>query len=114
MKLWKNKIRIFKGIGNSLVYHFGSITTRKKRDNLFTYNGSRGNKIFIKKWKISINFFEKFYLNSGLNKKNELVEKKLMSIKAHLYLKMEIMRVLTRNLTTAFTYALYKKKIKDS
>ena len=73
MKLWKNNIRIFKGIGNSLVYHFGSITTRKKEDNLFTYNGSRGNKIFIKKWKISINFFEKFYLNSGLNKKNEFI-----------------------------------------
>ena len=73
MKLWKNKIRIFKGIGNSLVYHFGSITTRKKRDNLFTYNGSRGNKIFIKKWKISINFFEKFYLNSGLNDNNEFI-----------------------------------------
>ena len=73
MKLWKNNIRIFKGIGNSLVYHFGSITTRKKGDNLFTYNGSRGNKIFIKKWKISINFFEKFYLNSGLNEKNEFV-----------------------------------------
>ena len=73
MKLWKNNIRIFKGIGNSLVYHFGSITTRKKGDNLFTYNGSRGNKIFIKKWKISINFFEKFYLNSGLNEKNEFI-----------------------------------------
>ncbi len=73
MKLWKNNIRIFKGIGSSLVYHFGSITTRKKGDNLFTYNGSRGNKIFIKKWKISINFFEKFYLNSGLNEKNEFI-----------------------------------------
>ena len=73
MKLWKNNIRIFKGIGTSLVYHFGSITTRKKGDNLFTYNGSRGNKIFIRKWKISINFFEKFYLNSGLNEKNEFI-----------------------------------------
>ncbi len=73
MKLWNNNIRIFKGIGSSLVYHFGSITTRKKGDNLFTYNGSRGNKIFIKKWKISINFFEKFYLNSGLNEKNEFI-----------------------------------------
>ena len=73
MKLWKNNIRIFKGIGSSLVYHFGSITTRKKGNNLFTYNGSRGNKIFIKKWKMSINFFEKFYLNSGLNENNEFV-----------------------------------------
>ena len=48
MKLWINNVRIFKGVGKSLVYHFGSITTRKKGDDLFTYNGSRGNKIFIK------------------------------------------------------------------
>ena len=45
MKLWKNDIRIFKGLGKSLAYHFGSITTRKKDKSLFTYLGSRGNKI---------------------------------------------------------------------
>jgi GT2 family glycosyltransferase len=73
MKLWKSNIRIFKGIGSSLAYHFGSITTRKKNKNLFTYLGSRGNKIFLKKWGISINFFEKFYLNSGLDKNKNLI-----------------------------------------
>jgi len=62
MKLWKMNIRIFKGMGKSLAYHFGSITTRKKDKSLFTYLGSRGNKIFLKKWGISINFFENFYL----------------------------------------------------
>jgi len=62
MKLWKMNIRIFKGLGKSLAYHFGSITTRKKDKSLFTYLGSRGNKIFLKKWGISINFFENFYL----------------------------------------------------
>ena len=62
MKLWKMNIRIFKGMGKSLAYHFGSITTRKKDKSLFTYLGSRGTKIFLKKWGISINFFENFYL----------------------------------------------------
>ena len=57
MKLWGSKIRIFKGLGSCLAYHFGSITTRKKDKNLFTYLGSRGNKIFLKKWGIGINFF---------------------------------------------------------
>ena len=73
MKLWQIDVRIFKGLGKSLAYHFGSITTRKKDKNLFTYLGSRGNKIFIQKWKISINFFENFYLRSGLDKNKNLI-----------------------------------------
>jgi GT2 family glycosyltransferase len=73
MKLWKSGIRIFKGMGESLAYHFGSITTRKKDKSLFTYLGSRGNKIFLKKWGISINFFEKKYLKSGLDKNKNLI-----------------------------------------
>ena len=73
MKLWNNNIRIFKGLGNSLAYHFGSITTRKKDKKLFTYLGSRGNKIFLKKWGMSINFFEKFYLQSGLDNNKNLI-----------------------------------------
>ena len=78
MKLWKNDVRIFKGLGNSLAYHFGSITTRKKDKSLFTYLGSRGNKIFLKKWGISINFFEKFYLRSGLDNKKQLIFREYM------------------------------------
>ena len=73
MKLWKMNIRIFKGLGKSLAYHFGSITTRKKDKSLFTYLGSRGNKIFLKKWGVSINFFEKVYLKSGLDKNKKLI-----------------------------------------
>ena len=75
MKLWNENVRIFKGLGKSSVYHFGSITTRKKNKSLFTYLGSKGNKIFLLKWKIGINFFEKFYLRSGLdkNKKKYLI-----------------------------------------
>ena len=73
MKLWKIDIRIFKGLGKSLAYHFGSITTKKKDKSLFTYLGSRGNKIFLKKWGFSINFFEKFYLKSGLDNSKNLI-----------------------------------------
>ena len=73
MKLWKINIRIFKGIGKSLAYHFGSITTRKKDKSLFTYLGSRGNKIFLKKWGYNINFFENFFLRSGLDKNKNLI-----------------------------------------
>ncbi len=76
MKLWNIDIRIFKGLGNSLVYHFGSITTRKKDKSLFTYLGSRGNKIFIRKWGLEINFFEKYYLNSGIDKNKNLIVNK--------------------------------------
>ena len=64
MKLWSINIRIFKGLGKSLAYHFGSITTRKKDKSLFTYLGSKGNKIFLKKWGYSINFFENFLGNT--------------------------------------------------
>ena len=73
MKLWSINIRIFKGLGKSLAYHFGSITTRKKDKSLFTYLGSRGNKIFLKKWGYSINFFEKFYLRSGMDNNKNLI-----------------------------------------
>ena len=73
MKLWNINVRIFKGLGKSLAYHFGSITTRKKDKSLFTYLGSRGNKIFLKKWGYSINFFEKFYLKSGLDNNKNLI-----------------------------------------
>ncbi len=73
MKLWCYDVRIFKGLGRCLAYHFGSITTRKKDKSLLTYLGSKGNKIFLLKWGMSINFFEKFYLKSGLDKNKKLI-----------------------------------------
>jgi glycosyltransferase involved in cell wall biosynthesis len=76
MKLWNINVRIFKGLGNCPTYHFGSVTTRKKSKTLFTYLGSRGNKIFLKKWKISINFFEKYYLRSGIDKNKKFIFRK--------------------------------------
>jgi GT2 family glycosyltransferase len=73
MKLWQINIRIFKGLGKCSAYHFGSITTRKKDKSLFTYLGSKGNKIFLKKWGLTINTFEKIYLKSGLDKNKKLI-----------------------------------------
>ncbi len=65
MKLWKIGVRIFKGIGRAKVYHFGSIVTRKKFKNdksVKTESGSKGGKLFLKKWGFSIKFFTKHYL----------------------------------------------------
>ena len=61
MKLWKQGVKIFKGINDFKVYHFGSIVTRKYKNHptIKTESGSRGAKIFLLKWGISINFFKK-------------------------------------------------------
>jgi len=65
MKLWLAGVRIFKGLNDSKVYHFGSITIRKKNIPGFKKNiGSRANKIFLLKWGITIKFFKKYYLKS--------------------------------------------------
>ena len=67
MKLWKYGIRIFKGVNNCKVYHFGSVVLRKKINKLSKNNnyGSRGAKIFLLKWGCTIKFFKKFYLKSN-------------------------------------------------
>ena len=78
MKLWNIGIRIFKGINNFKVYHFGSIVTRtyKNHPTIKTESGSKGSKIFLLKWRISINFFKKFFLRSGQIYNGELKEPK--------------------------------------
>ncbi len=66
MKLWKEGVRIFKGLNDCKVYHFGSIVTRKYKNHptIKTESGSKGAKIFLLKWGISIKFFKKRYLRS--------------------------------------------------
>ena len=65
MKLWNKGVRIFKGMGKSKVYHFGSITFHKKEDFNYKKNlGSRANKLFLMKWGITIKFFKKYYLQT--------------------------------------------------
>ena len=60
MKLWKKGVRIFMGINNFKVYHFGSVTTRKKKK----LKQNRGDRTFLKKWGITTKFFKKYYLKS--------------------------------------------------
>ena len=60
MKLWKKGVRIFKGIDQFRVYHFSSITTRKKEGLV----QNKGEDTFLKKWGITTKFFKKHYLKS--------------------------------------------------
>ena len=78
MKLWKEGVRIFKGINDFKVYHFGSIVTRKYKNHptIKTESGSRGAKIFLLKWGITIKFFKKFILNSDTKYLGELEDPK--------------------------------------
>lgn len=57
-KLFDAGVRIFKGKGNSLVYHFGSKSTKRVRRN-------NGRKTFILKWGITANTFVREYLHQG-------------------------------------------------
>ena len=70
MKLWKEGVRIFKGLGGFKVYHFGSISLRKKKD----LKVNNGNRTFLKKWGISAKFFKKHYLKSNTEYFGELKE----------------------------------------
>ena len=60
MKLWRQGVRIFKGINNFKVYHFRSVTFGKNKSIL----RNKGSRLFLKKWGITIKFFKKYYLRS--------------------------------------------------
>ena len=72
MKLWQEGVRIFKGLNDFKVYHFGSLTTRKKKN--FIQN--RGDKTFLRKWGFSTKFFKKYYLKSKTKYEGPLNEPK--------------------------------------
>ncbi len=78
MKLWNIGIRIFKGINDFKVYHFGSTVTRKYKNdkNIITESGSKGSKIFLLKWGISIKFFKKYFMRSNTKYNGSLSEPK--------------------------------------
>ncbi len=67
MKLWRIGVRLFKGLGDCRVYHFSSLSLRKKVWN-------NGAKTFLLKWGISIKFFKKHYLKSDTPFKGPLTE----------------------------------------
>jgi glycosyltransferase involved in cell wall biosynthesis len=58
MKLWQHGIRYFKGLGKSKVYHFGTKSTGRVKQN-------KGRETFIKKWGITPGDFTKYYLRRG-------------------------------------------------
>jgi len=86
-KLWNIGVRIFKGINDFKVYHFGSVVLRKKLNKIKKNNryGSRGAKLFLLKWGISIKFFKKFYLRSNTKYDGPLINP-VKNIKFFLYL----------------------------
>ena len=60
MKLWKQDVRIFKGVSKFKVYHFNSITTRN--DKIILNNGT---KTFLFKYGFNPKFFRKHYLKGN-------------------------------------------------
>lgn len=67
MKVWETGVRYFKGIGMSMVYHFGSKSTRKLGKNV-------GRSIFLNKWKMTSRYFYKNYLKMGTEWNGELTD----------------------------------------
>lgn len=59
MKLWNQGVRLFKGLGASRVYHFGSISVKRVKQNKGYYQ-------FIRKWGMTSSTLSKYYLRRGL------------------------------------------------
>ena len=103
MKLWKLGVRLFKGLGDCRVYHFSSLSLRKKAWN-------NGAKTFLLKWGISIKFFKKHYLRTNMQfdgplkkpKKNllyyyDLIKCKFYLIYIKFFYKYLIKNILSKN-----------------
>tara|TARA_B100001250_G_scaffold366794_1_gene348411 strand:+ start:781 stop:1656 length:876 start_codon:yes stop_codon:yes gene_type:complete len=69
MKLWNLGVRIFKGLNNFKVYHFGSVSLRKKKNLII----NKGSKTFLKKWGFVPTFFVKHYLRGGKFMNNKIL-----------------------------------------
>ena len=76
MKLWKIGVRLFKGLNDFKVFHFGSISMRKNK-NIRKNNGTR---TFLKKWGITPRFFFKHYLKTGTDFNEPLKDPKITII----------------------------------
>lgn len=72
-KLWEIGVRIFKGKGTSLVYHFGCKSTKR-------INKNKGQKTFVLKWGISAKTFMVKYLLRGESTEIKLTDKSLSGI----------------------------------
>ena len=58
MKLWQAGVRLFKGLGQSRVYHFGSSSVKRVKQN-------RGYYQFIRKWGMTSSTLSRYYLRRG-------------------------------------------------
>ena len=72
MKLSKEGVRIFKGLEKFKIYHFGSISLRKKNDLKI----NKGSNTFLKKWGFTPTFFVKHYLRGGKFSENKIISLK--------------------------------------
>jgi hypothetical protein len=70
MKLWQKGVRMFKGLGQSRVYHFGSISVKRVKQN-------RGYYQFIRKWGMTSSTLSKYYLRRGERFDGPLVEQNI-------------------------------------
>ena len=70
MKLWQAGVRLFKGLGQSRVYHFGSISVKRVKQN-------RGYYQFIRKWGMTSSTLSKYYLRRGERFDGPLVQQKI-------------------------------------
>ncbi|MCT4664021.1 MAG: glycosyltransferase [Flavobacteriales bacterium] len=84
-KLYDAGVRIFKGIGASKVYHFGSKSTKRLKRNI-------GRELFLMKWGISANFFMNKILNIG--KSYQPLEEKEIKKKDVIINKLKILKIL--------------------
>ncbi len=77
MKLWSENVRIFKAVSKFKVYHFSSLTTRKRGINL-----NNGTKTFTLKYGFNPKFFRKYYLKGdGSNTFNGILNNPKMNYK---------------------------------
>ncbi len=67
MKLWAVGCRIFRGIGDSRVYHFQARSTGRVKKN-------NGRIQFMQKWRLPASAFFKYYLRMGMPPQNKLEE----------------------------------------
>lgn len=66
-KAWEQGNRVYLGVGNSLVYHFGSASTTRIKKN-------KGRQTFILKWGMSSRFFYQKFLTMGSHYEGPLKE----------------------------------------
>jgi len=81
-KLYEAGVRTFKGVGNSLVYHFGSKSTKRVKKNT-------GRDMFLFKWGMTASFFSKKILRIGMpylklqkNREMTFTEKLIQKLKS--------------------------------